>query len=311
MSKRKISRSVIIVGPTASGKSELAVSIAREKNGEIVNADSMQIYKHMNIGTAKLPAEERAAIPHHMIDVLELEEEYSVSDYKEAALGIMENISKNGAMPIVCGGTGLYINALTSKLDFTAVRGDEELRRSLAAYADTYGNHALHKRLEKVDSELAERLHPNDVKRVIRGIEVFELTGNTLSGQGSCFHLVPDEEYDYVMIGLEWPREMLYERINQRVNKMMQDGLYQEARAIFSKGIDLSHQSMMALGYRQMYEHFTGKYSLEKAVENIKRETRRYAKRQLTWFKKDLRINWLMAGESSFREVEKSALALI
>lgn len=294
---RNIHNAVFVIGPTASGKSDLALTLAKRLDGEIVNADSMQIYKGMDIGTAKLDASQRQGIAHHLLDIVDIGQAYSVADYKQAALGIMEDISKRGRMPIVCGGTGLYVSALTSKLDFSTVKGDEALRQSYIAYAQQHGNEALHEKLRAVDPELAARLHPNDVKRIVRGLEVYELTGKPLSQNGKGFTSEQSEDYPFCLLGLEWPREQLDERIYARVDAMMEQGLYGEARAIYAQGVDFEHPSMMALGYRQLFRHFRGECTLDEAVADIKRETRRFAKRQMTWFRRDLRIHWLPANQ--------------
>lgn len=286
-------KAVFVVGPTASGKTALSIALAKQLQGEIINADSMQIYKELNIGSAKPTPQEQQGIEHHMLNVVGIGEEFSVALYRSMAMADMREIWNREKLPIICGGTGLYINALTYQMDFTGAKGDPELRKKLMQLAETEGVQAVYARLEQVDPITAERLHPNNTRRVIRALEVYELTGVPLSEQTQSFQSQPAVDYAICMIGLKWDREQLNARISQRVDSMMKSGLYQEARALFAKGIDLQHPSMMGLGYRQLYAHFCGKMSLDEAIERIKQETRRYAKRQMTWFQRDLRIHWL------------------
>lgn len=284
---------VYVIGPTASGKSDLAIELAKRWKGEIVNADSMQVYSELNIGAAKVPPAERQGIIHHLLDVVHVGEPFSVAAYKSLACEAIEDIHRRGHLPIVCGGTGLYIQALSGRLDFTRVESDPVLRTELEAYASEHGVKALHERLRAVDPDSAQRLHPNDQKRVIRALEVSLLTHKPYSAQTQAFAQKAYQGESPCMLGLCWPREQLRARIGVRVDRMMEQGLLDEARAIFAHGIDVEHPSMMGLGYRQLFRYFLGQYTLSEAVERIKIETGQFAKRQMTWFRRDLRIQWL------------------
>ncbi len=290
---RERSPYIVVVGPTASGKSQLCVALAHSMNGEVVSADSMQIYKELHIGAAKLTNEEMCGVPHHMMDVVSVGDSFTVADYRDRALKCMDEIFARGHVPIVCGGTGLYINALTGKLDFTAIQGDPSLRSELALYAKTEGKQALFARLKTLDALTASRLHPNDQKRVIRALEVTILTGKPYSEQVQSFAKSAYADVPALLIGLRWERKSLELRIRERVDSMMAQGLLEETKTLFTKGIPLEHPSMMGLGYRQLLQYLSGQIALKDAVERIKVDTRRFAKRQMTWFSRDLRIHWL------------------
>ena len=290
---RERSPYIVVVGPTASGKSQLCVALAHSMNGEVVSADSMQIYKELHIGAAKLTNEEMCGVPHHMMDVVSVGDSFTVADYRDRALKCMDEIFARDHVPIVCGGTGLYINALTGKLDFTAIQGDPSLRSELALYAKTEGKQALFARLKKLDALSASRLHPNDQKRVIRALEVTILTGKPYSEQVQSFANSAYTDVPALLIGLRWERKSLELRIRERVDSMMAQGLLEETKTLFTKGIPLEHPSMMGLGYRQLLQYLSGQIALKDAVERIKVDTRRFAKRQMTWFSRDLRIHWL------------------
>lgn len=294
MNREVRQRLLCIVGPTASGKTQLSIDLAKRLDGEIINADSMQIYRQLNIGSAKPSEEEMEGIPHHLMDIRNVGEEFSVAEFQELAQQKIAQITGRAHLPIVCGGTGLFINSLTYELDFSEVHGDMEYRQELTDYAQRHGNQALHDMLSAVDPASATRLHVNDTKRIIRALEVFKLTGKPLSQQSGSFSTSKEQDrYDLCILGLSWPREVLYERINQRVDQMLQAGLMQEVQALYQSGIPRSHPSMMGIGYRQLLCYFAGERQLEDAIEDVKRESRRFAKRQLTWFKRDLRIHWL------------------
>ncbi len=276
-----------IVGPTASGKTALSLLAAKRLHGEIVCMDSMQLYRGMNIGTAKPTAEERAAVPHHMLDILDPSEEYSVSQYARDAREFLDRL----AVPILVGGTGMYLQSLSLPMDYGAVGGDESLRQKYHEIADTQGVQALHALLRAVDEESADRLHPNDVRRVVRALEVYDLTGVPLSRQK-----MPgpeDSPYDFQLYALEMPRDVLYARVDRRVDEMMAQGLLREVQALKNAGLSPEAQSMQGLGYKELWPVLEGKSSLQDAVSLIKLRTRHYAKRQLTWFKRDGRITWL------------------
>ncbi len=280
-----------IVGPTASGKTAVSIAAAKALSGEIISADSIQIYCGMDIGSAKPDIEERQGIAHHLLDVAQpYERDYSVARYRSDALEAVKKTYENGKTPIVCGGTGLYVNSLIYPLDFPGAPKDEALR--------TYWNGmealepgSAYRQLKRLDPARAAQLHPNDVKRVIRAIEIFTATGRPVQSPG--FTARNDEclEYIPVLAGLDMPRALLYERIENRVDEMMKKGLVEEARSILEKyGADVP--AMQGLGYKQLAAYFSGGYSFDEAVAAIKIETRHYAKRQLTWFRREERIRW-------------------
>ena len=287
---------LVVVGPTASGKTALGVALAQKLNGEIISADSMQIYKYMNIGTAKVTAEEMQGIPHHLVDCVLPNEEFSVAKFKEMALDAIETILAKGKLPIVIGGTGLYINSLTLPWDFQKKDSDEEIRWRLTAEAEILGREALYERLKSVDPATAEIVHPNNLNRVIRALEIYELTGKPKSyfDEETKKKEVP---YDYVILGLDWEREILYNRINRRVDLMIGDGLIDEAKMLIERGYDWNLTALKAIGYKELKPYLEGESALEEVVTVLKRDSRHYAKRQMTWFRKDDRIHWLKMSE--------------
>ena len=282
---------IVVVGPTATGKTALAVELAKLYNGEVISADSMQIYKGMDILTAKPTEEEKQGIRHHLMDFLETETDFSVADYVKLANIAVDDISSRGKLPVLAGGTGLYINSLIDNIKFDDTTGDKEYREKLLSVAKEKGNHYLWERLLDVDEKSALAVHENNVSRVIRALEVYEKTGEKLSEYKKSSRL---EESRFVpaMIGLTFSdRQMLYYRINKRVDTMIADGLVNEAKGIYcSRNLNTAHQ---AIGYKELIPYFEGQVSLEDCIEKIKMETRRYAKRQLTWFRRDKRINWI------------------
>ena len=278
-------RVVVILGPTATGKSHCAIEVAKRFNGEIISGDSMLVYKEMNIGTAKPTADELQAVPHHLVDILPPDASFNVVDFVEQAKALIADINSRGKLPIIVGGTGLYIKALLEDYAFNSVDEDTELRRSLEAEADTNGTEALHKRLAELDPEAAERIHPNNVRRVVRALES-ALRGDTISQQGAA-----ESPYDALVFGLNMERSALYERINRRVDLMLEAGLEQEVRRLLEQGVSSECQSMQSIGYRQMVWYLNGSMSYEDAVD--KQATRNFAKRQVTWYKKMPYINWL------------------
>ena len=280
---------MVIAGPTASGKTALAVELAKKYNGEVVSADSMQIYRKMNIGTAKPTVEETEGIPHHMIDILEPRENFSVAAYVEAAHEVIEDISHRGKLPIVAGGTGLYINSLIDDVDFSEEENDNSIRESLQRFADEEGVGALWERLKVCDPVSAEKIHPNNVKRVIRAIEVFELTGRPISEQNEEIKK-KISRYNPLMIMINRPREYLYERIEKRVDIMLSDGLIEEVEALKNMGLTKKNMAMQGIGYKEVLDYLHGLTTKDEMIRIIKRDTRRYAKRQLTWFRRDERM---------------------
>jgi len=285
-------KAIIIAGPTASGKTALSIDIAKELDGEIVSADSMQIYKYMDIGTAKPTKSEMQGIKHHMISFVDPKESYSASMYKQDALKCIEDIYSRGKTPIIVGGTGLYINALTYDMDFSNTLRDENYREELRKYAIDKGNNELFKLLEDSDPLAASKLHENDVKRVIRALEVKKLTGRSLYENSEAFKEARPP-FPYIYFALNLDREVLYERINKRVDIMIENGLLDEMKTLLDMGLTKQMQSMQGIGYKQLFDYFENKISLDEALELIKRESRRYAKRQLTWFRNDERIIFL------------------
>lgn len=286
-------RIVCVVGPTACHKTEFSIILAERVNGEIVSADSVQVYLGMDIGSAKPTLEERRGIPHHMMDCVPIDTpEFSVSQYRKMASEALEDILRRGKTPIVVGGSGLYVNALTFPLGF-AVPKDEEARKRMEALYDLDANAAF-ARLALIDPEIASRLHPNDRKRIVRALEVFECSGKPLSSYGNDFQNTAggDAPFEPLLFGLDMDRELLYRRIDQRVDLMIEHGLLAEAKNIYDRGYSRSLSAMQSIGYRQLFEVFDGKSTLEQAVEQIKLDTRHFAKRQLTWFRRDKRIRW-------------------
>ncbi len=282
---------VIIAGPTASGKTAISLEIAKRLNGEIISADSMQIYKYMDIGTAKITEDEKQGIPHYMIDVVDPSEEFSVALFREKAGKYIDDITSRGKLPIVVGGTGLYINSLTYALDFSDGSEDKEYRDYLESVATEKGKEYVHEMLKEVDKESYERLFPNDLKRVIRALEVYKLTGKTIS-QVQKESREKDIEYNLAYIALNMNRETLYQRINKRVDIMFENGLVDEVKSLLSKGYTKDMTSMQAIGYKEVLDYFDGKVTLDEIKDIIKQSSRRYAKRQLTWFRKDKRVKW-------------------
>ena len=287
---------IVILGPTACGKTKLAVRGAQAFNGEVVSGDSMQVYRRMDIGTAKVTAEEAQGIPHWLIDIREPDEGFSVADFRREAVTCIDAILARGHLPIVCGGTGLYINSLIKAYHFSAVGGaDANLRDVLRRQLAQQGAQAMHDRLRAIDPAAAERIHANDSRRILRALEVWYSEGVPLS---SLWH-EPGAETPYrpLLIGLTGDREKLYSRIEQRIDAMLEQGLVDEVAALLKEGIDRNSVSMQGLGYRQIAAYIEGECSLEDAVTVLKRDTRRFAKRQLTWFKRDERINWYNIDE--------------
>lgn len=287
----------VITGPTATGKTRLSVELARELGGEIVSADSMQIYRGMDIGTAKVTQQEMQGVRHHMIDVASPFEPYSVSRYVEQASACIDDILARGKLPIVAGGTNLYIDSLIAGLDFADNEQDNALREALGKEYDTLGGEAMLERLRGFDPERAEKLHPADKRRIIRAIEVYELTGKTITEHDRETKL-REKRYDAAKIALCFEdRQELYDRINARVDEMVREGLYDEVKRLLDAGLSPECTAMQAIGYKEPAAYFAGKMSMDEATELIKLSSRRYAKRQLTWLRRDEDIFWLRWGE--------------
>lgn len=283
---------VCIVGPTASGKTALSIALAKMLKTEIVSSDSMQLYRGMDIGTAKPDIQEREGIIHHMFDVADPYEPFSVARYQQMADICVQKILRDGKIPIVCGGTGLYLNALIEGTTFSGEETSAESRAYFRRIAEQKGAHYLHQILKAVDPESAQRIHENNVKRVVRALEVYHQTGITI-GEHNARNKPPEPKYDAVMIALcPSSRETLYQRIDRRVDLMMEQGLLEEARALYSGGI-LQGTAAQAIGYKELLPYLEGDMPLEDCVEDLKKASRNYAKRQLTWLRRDPRIHWL------------------
>lgn len=282
---------VIILGPTCSGKTELAVRLAERFDGEIVNADSLQVYRGLQIGTAKPSQELRRRIPHHLIDIVAPDADFSASDFRREATLAISDILSRGRKAFVVGGTGLYIKALLKGL-VDSPSGAENIRHELQEFVRANGSTALMCRLAEVDPDTAERLHPNDQLRIIRALEVYLLTGRPISRFRSE-HDFSGNYYDYLPIGIAVERGELYRRIEERVDRMMAEGFLAEVQELQSRGFAAGLKPLRAIGYKELYAFLAGTHSLEEAVRLIKRDTRRYAKRQITWFKQDNEINWV------------------
>ena len=284
---------VVICGPTASGKTALSIALAKAFNGEVVSADSMQIYRRMDIGTAKPTLEERDGVPHHMLDVAEPGESYSVSRYAEEASACVEDILARGRLPIVCGGTGLYIDGLIRGTDFQPAGTDSGLREQLEVEWEIQGAEAMMARLAAVDPDSAARLHLSDKRRILRALEVYLATGETITVHNARSKAVPPR-YEALMIGLNTePRQILYDRIDRRVDVMLEQGLLQEVRSLLEDGL-LEGTAAQAIGYKELLAHFRGEMPLEQAADLIRQKSRNYAKRQLTWFRRDERVKWIV-----------------
>jgi len=299
---------VILTGPTAVGKTALSIKLASEIGGEIISADSMQVYRQMDIGSAKIKPEEMGGIPHHLIDILEPEEEFNVCLFEKLALEAMEQIYERGHIPVVVGGTGFYIQALLYQIDFTEEETDTAYRDKLWQLGEEKGNHYLHELLRKVDPESAEEIHENNRKRVIRALEFYENCGKPISthnkeqrqktsAYNSCYFVLTDD------------RKKLYERIESRVDQMLSKGLVDEVRTLKERGCNASMVSMQGLGYKEILEYLDGRCSLLEAVEKIKKETRHFAKRQLTWFRREKDVIWL--DKQAFAYDEDAVLSCI
>ncbi|MDI3256308.1 MAG: tRNA (adenosine(37)-N6)-dimethylallyltransferase MiaA [Kyrpidia sp.] len=290
---------LFIVGPTATGKSEAAIRVAQRIGGEIISADSMQVYRGMDIGTAKVPIDERREVPHHLIDVVDPDEPFTVVDYQKRALQAIEEVSRRGKRAVVAGGTGLYVKSLTDGLDFSPAGEDMEYRRTLKAVAEREGPEALYRQLEAVDPATASRLHPHDLRRVIRALEVYHLTGRPMSRVAGR-KPVPIRP---VMFGLTMDREALYDRINRRVLEMIDRGWIAEVQRLLDREYPRSLTSMQAIGYKELADYLAGEISLDEAVARIQRGTRRYAKRQWSWFRAQPIREWFDAGRLSLEEI--------
>ena len=285
-------RLVVILGPTATGKSYCGIELARRFRGEIISGDSMLVYRQMNIGTAKPSEEELHTVPHHLVNILPPDASYSVADFQQQSTELVHQITQRGNLPILVGGTGLYIKALLEDYRFSSVEENPELRQRLETYAREQGTAKLFDWLRKKDPTAAARLHPNDVRRVVRALET------ALSGDRVSQEKQHELKYDATVFGLSMERDFLYERINLRVDRMLEAGLEEEVRTLLNVGVPTGCLSMKSLGYRQMAEYLSGQCDFATAVDNIKKGTRHFAKRQITWYKKMQYIHWFTVDRS-------------
>ncbi len=283
-------RLLIIVGPTAVGKTDTSIILANKLNGEIISADSMQIYKYMDIGTAKPTEEDKKGIKHHLIDVVKPDESFSVAEFQKMAKSSIDELVLNKKLPIIAGGTGLYINSLIYDMDFTKSVSNWKLREELQDEANEFGNEFVHNKLKLIDPDAANRIHPNNLKKVIRAIEVYYETGDKIGDFSKDIRI--NEEYEIFLVGLCRNREELYDRINKRVDIMMAQGLVEEVKKLLDLGYSKELVSFKGLGYKEIVKYLEGEYDLQEAIDILKRDTRRYAKRQLTWFRRYSDMNW-------------------
>ncbi|BCJ85726.1 tRNA (adenosine(37)-N6)-dimethylallyltransferase MiaA [Effusibacillus dendaii] len=300
---------VVIAGPTAVGKSKLSVELAIAFDGEIVSADSMQIYRGMDIGTAKITPEEKKGIPHWGIDIIDPDTPFSVSDYRDLADGWLRGIWQRGRLPFLVGGTGLYIRAVTEEYDFSTFSGDAAFREKMEQMARREGPEALHRQLAFVDPATASRLHPNDIRRVIRALEIYEFTGKRLSESKQSHG---DTRFPVLKIGLTSEnRELLYDRINRRVDLMIEQGLLEEVSGLLRRGAHKDLISMQGIGYKEIIEYLEQRLTLQEAVERIKQGSRRYAKRQLSWFRRDPEIHWFAIDTIPWDQLYNACFKLV
>lgn len=290
---------IILTGPTAVGKTKASIGLAKAIGGEIISADSMQVYRHMDIGSAKITKEEMADVPHYLIDILEPEEEFHVVRFQQMAKAAMTDIYSRGKIPIIVGGTGFYIQALLYDIDFTENEGDSVYREKLEALAKEKGAAYLHGQLAMVDPKSAEEIHANNIKRVIRALEFYHQTGQKISEHNER-ERQKESPYQFCYFVLNDRRECLYERIDQRVDQMIRNGLVQEVQTLKERGCTKQMVSMQGLGYKEIFSYLEGDCSLEEAVYIIKRDTRHFAKRQLTWFKRERDVIWVQKDELNY-----------
>lgn len=306
MDKIKI---VTVVGPTASGKTSLAVKLARKFNGEVISADSMQVYKGMDIATAKPDENEMCGIKHHLISIISPDEEFSVSLFKDMAEKAIKDIHSRGKLPIIAGGTGLYVDCLINNTTFLDNTKNEEIRALLQSRLEKEGSESLYNELLEKDPEAAEKIHPNNSLKIIRALEIFYSSGSTLTEQNLQSH-EKESDFESIIVGLNAnDRNVLYDRINMRVDLMVENGLVEETKKFFE--LETASTACQAIGYKELKPYLDGVLSLEEAKENLKQATRRYAKRQLTWFRRNKNINWLNIDEGTNEDLVTKAEQLI
>ena len=283
---------IVLTGPTAVGKTSLSIMLAKEIGGEIISADSMQVYKYMDIGTAKVTKEEMCGIPHFLIDELEPDEEFNVTIFKNKVMKYIEEIRNRGHVPIIVGGTGFYIQSVIYDINFTEYGDDSDIRKKYEEMAETLGKRELHKRLSKVDKDYADSVSENNVKKVVRALSFYEMTGEKLS-----VHNTKERErtspFDFTYFVLTMDRKKLYERIDKRVDLMFKMGLVDEVKSLMKKGYNKSMVSMQGIGYKEVIDYLNGEISMDECIDIIKRDTRHFAKRQLTWFKREKVVTYI------------------
>ena len=299
MQKEKV---IVICGPTASGKTALSIELAKQINGEIVSADSMQIYKDMDIGTAKPTQEEMQGIKHYLMDFVSPDERYSVADYKQDAKKAIREILKKGKVPIIVGGTGLYVDSLIYEIEYPNIEFDEKYREKLEKEVEENGLEELYEKAKEIDIEAIKKISKNDKKRILRILEIYHATGKNKTEQ-EIESRKNEVEFDYKVYALNWDREKLYERINKRVDIMLEQGLIEEVKNVYEKYNEFP-TAMQGLGYKEVVEYLENKMSKEEMIEKIKQETRRYAKRQMTWFRKNKQTIWLNAEDEIQNNIE-------
>ncbi|OMP68679.1 tRNA (adenosine(37)-N6)-dimethylallyltransferase MiaA [Domibacillus epiphyticus] len=302
LTKEKVA---VIIGPTASGKTDLSIFAAKQLNGEVISGDSMQIYRGLDIGTAKVTTSEMDGVPHHLIDIKNVDESFSAAEFQQLAREKITDINARGKLPIICGGTGLYIQSVLYDYQFAQNGNDETIRKQLEEEAESLGADALHEKLRKVDPASADAIHPNNVRRTIRALEVYSTTGRPASEQQSTEK--PDEKYDSAIAGLTMDRSVLYERINKRVDIMMEAGLLAEAKMLYELGLK-DVPAVQAIGYKELFGYLKGEQPLEEAVELLKQNSRRYAKRQLTWFRNKMDLEWVDVTDEALRHEKKQQI---
>lgn len=298
---------IAIVGPTAVGKTKVSIELAKKLDGEIINGDSMQVYIGMDIGTAKITDEETENIPHHLFNIKQPIDSYSASEFQQLAKPLVTAVNDRGRIPIVVGGTGMYIKALTHHYNFTDTDSDEGYREMMEKYASEHGVEKLHDKLQGIDPSSAERIHPNNIRRVIRALEVFHMTGIPASERRAHEEEPP---YQLAAVGLTMERERLYERINRRVDQMVEEGLFGEVRGLFESGVR-DCQSIQAIGYKEIYAYLRGECSKDEAISLLKQNSRRYAKKQFTWFRRQMDIRWFDMTEGDYDKKIASILRFV
>lgn len=298
---------IILTGPTAVGKTELSIKLAKKIGGEIISADSMQVYKGLDIGSAKVTEEEMDCVPHHLIDILNFDEEFNVFLFQKLAKDALDKIYKNGHIPIICGGTGFYIQALLYDIDFKE-EDNSAIRKELEDKANLLGTASLFDELKKVDPKSAETIHPNNIKRIIRALEYFYLTGNLFSTHNET-EKQKESPYNFLYFVIDDDRDILYQRIDKRVDKMLELGLLDEVKSLIDKGLKTGMTSAEGIGYKQLLPYFDGEIPLEEAIDKIKLDSRHYAKRQLTWFRREKETIWI--NRPSFDSSQEKILDFI